>query len=286
MARSNIDSQQLVGSGIIDSQQANRPLGGPPAEARAGYSERDAFYRPPGDIDAPPGYGGTRVLNDLMDHRIRNGFVRKVYGILCVQMLLTVLIALPFHLVPAVSEFVRDYPPLLWTALALTVLFSCILTCFPQAGRSVPCNYILLFAFTIVEAFLIGVITAMHETWIVLAALCITSGICVGLTIFASITKADFTGMGVYLIAFVLATVGVGIVALIIQSEILHMVYLWLGLIVFSGMFVYDTQLMLGGKHRQHALNVDDYVFAALSLYLDMINIFLYILQILDGGRK
>ena len=40
---------------------------------------------------------------------------------------------------------------------------------------------------------------------------------------------------------------------------------------------VYDTQMMLGGQHR-YALDPEDYVFASLNLYLDVINIFLYAL--------
>jgi len=48
---------------------------------------------------------------------------------------------------------------------------------------------------------------------------------------------------------------------------------------------VYDTQLMLGGKHK-YAISMDEYVFAALNLYLDIINLFLYILRIMGGGRR
>lgn len=46
---------------------------------------------------------------------------------------------------------------------------------------------------------------------------------------------------------------------------------------------VFDTQLMLGGKHR-YALSPEEYIFAALNLYLDIINMFLYILSF-AGGR-
>ena len=43
---------------------------------------------------------------------------------------------------------------------------------------------------------------------------------------------------------------------------------------------VHDTQQVIGGKHRHTVVDVDDYVYAALSIYLDIINMFLFFLQI------
>lgn len=42
---------------------------------------------------------------------------------------------------------------------------------------------------------------------------------------------------------------------------------------------------MLGGKHK-YALSPEEYIFAALNLYLDIINIFIYILSIVGGSRN
>ena len=58
-----------------------------------------------------------------------------------------------------------------------------------------------------------------------------------------------------------------------------------LGALVFSLYIVYDTQLMMGGKHK-YALSPEEYIFAALNLYLDIINLFLYLLAIFGGGKK
>ena len=57
------------------------------------------------------------------------------------------------------------------------------------------------------------------------------------------------------------------------------------GALVFSLYLIYDTQLMLGGKHK-YALSPEEYIFAALNIYLDVINLFRYILLIvgISGG--
>lgn len=55
--------------------------------------------------------------------------------------------------------------------------------------------------------------------------------------------------------------------------------------LLFTFYIIYDTQLMLGEfKGHKVQFGVDDYVFAALNLYLDILNLFLYLLQ-LFGSR-
>ena len=58
-----------------------------------------------------------------------------------------------------------------------------------------------------------------------------------------------------------------------------------MGAVIFSLYIVYDTQLMLGGKHK-HALSPEEYIFAALHLYLDIVSLFLYILAIFGGSKN
>ena len=57
------------------------------------------------------------------------------------------------------------------------------------------------------------------------------------------------------------------------------------GALVFSLYIVYDTQLMMGGK-RKYALDPEEYIFAALNIYLDVINLFMYILMIVGGSSS
>ena len=57
------------------------------------------------------------------------------------------------------------------------------------------------------------------------------------------------------------------------------------GALVFMVYIVYDTQLMIGGKHK-YSLDPEEYVFAALNLYLDIINLFLYLLSIIGASKN
>ena len=58
-----------------------------------------------------------------------------------------------------------------------------------------------------------------------------------------------------------------------------------MGAVIFSLYIIYDTQIMLGGNHK-YSLSPEEYIFAALNLYLDIINLFMYLLSIFGGSRK
>merc|ERR1719375_1213513 len=95
----------------------------------------------------------------------------------------------------------------------------------------------------------------------------------------------DFTGFGPYLFAGLMVLCMFGLVLSIlgwcgVRIDWLLMFYDACGVLLFTFYIVYDTQLILGewGGHQQQ-FGLDDYVFAALNLYLDIINLFLYILR-------
>jgi protein lifeguard len=71
-----------------------------------------------------------------------------------------------------------------------------------------------------------------------------------------------------------------GIVSMFFPNKTLHLVYASFGALLFCIFLVYDTQMMMGGKHK-YSISPEEYIFAALNLYVDIVNIFMYILTIL-----
>lgn len=119
----------------------------------------------------------------------------------------------------------------------------------------------------------------------VLIAAGICTAVCLALTIFAMQTKWDFTACGGILFVCVIVLFLFGILAICMQNKVVNLIYASLGALIFSVYLVFDTQLMLGGKHK-YSISPEEYIFAALNLYLDIINIFLYILAIVGGSRN
>ncbi|XP_077915999.1 protein lifeguard 2-like [Halichoerus grypus] len=95
----------------------------------------------------------------------------------------------------------------------------------------------------------------------------------------------DFTMLNGMLFVLLFVLIIYGILLLFIRSYWLHLLYAGLGTIIFSLYLVMDVQLMVGGRHHHSDLHPEEYIFAALNIYLDIINLFLFILQLIGLGR-
>lgn len=218
------------------------------------------------------------------EEAIRKGFIRKVYGILLTQIMFTLGIMSIFLYIPEVREYSKQHIWLWILAFVMTFIILIVLACCENVRRSFPLNMIFLGLFTFFEAFLLGTVAACYEADEVMYAAAITAVVVLGLTIFAFQTKWDFTMMGGMLCVLLLVLIVFGILAAIFHNKILSMVYASIGALIFSAYIVFDTQMMLGGKHK-YALSPEEYIFAALNLYLDIVNLFLFILAIFGGSR-
>lgn len=137
----------------------------------------------------------------------------------------------------------------------------------------------------------------IHQRWLTTAILSLiifcsqvmlAVGICtivtLGLTIFAFQTKIDFTVMGGFLFVAVLILFVFGIIAMFFKGPMIQLIYGSVGALIFSLYIIYDTQMMIGGDHK-YSISPEEYVFAALNLYMDIVNLFLYILTIIGATR-
>mmetsp|Transcript_74279 Transcript_74279/g.192990 ORF Transcript_74279/g.192990 Transcript_74279/m.192990 type:complete len:242 (+) Transcript_74279:95-820(+) len=218
---------------------------------------------------------------------VRMGFVRKVYGILSAQLLLTVAIATPFQYMS--KQQVVAAQPLLIISCIVLVATMCAMMCCAHALRTFPSNYIFLGVLTSAMGVLVGFTSAMYTWQSVVLSAGITVGIFIGMTVFAWTTKTDFTGYGPYLFGAMLTLMVFGFTLSImslcgVHIKWLTMLYDFLAVLLFTFYIVFDTQMIIGGDH-QISFNIDDYCFAALNLYLDIINLFLHLLALL-GDRK
>lgn len=216
---------------------------------------------------------------DFSDKSIRRGFIRKVYAVLTCQLIVTFGIIAVFVLVPEVNDYAYHHSELFWSAFGISIALILILGCCSGFRRKTPFNYIALILFTLCEGYLLGCVAATYSASEVLVAIGITIVVSVGLTIFAFQTKWDFTLKGGLLFVLLLVLITFGIIAGIMNDKVVNIVYASLGALLFSFYLVFDTQLMLGGNHKL-AISPEEYIFAALNLYLDVVNLFLYILAL------
>lgn len=223
--------------------------------------------------------------SSFSDKAIRMAFIRKVYGILMVQLAITVAFICLFIYEPTVKLYSIEHPGLFISALVMTLVLMLVMACCDTVRRVTPWNFICLFAFTFLEAFLLGAASSAYEADAVMWAVGICTFICLGLTLFAFQTKYDFTMFGGMLFVALLVLVCFSFLAIFLRgNRIYELLYASFGALLFSLYLVYDTQLLIGGHHK-YSISPEEYIFAALNLYLDIVNLFIYILQIIAASR-
>ncbi len=228
------------------------------------------------------------VFNAFEDKLLRTGFIRKVYSLLSIQLLFTFGCSLAVNLTQGGKDFMisETGQAFYWISLVGLIMIMCTMMCNYQLMKNYPSNYILFGLFTLCMSYQLTMVTAFYSTKIVLMALATTGTITTGLTIYACQTKYDFTDMGGYLLSFLMGLMLIGIINLFVHNSVLQSIYAGIGAILFSCYIVYDTQLIIGGSHRKYKFDIDDYILATISLYLDIINLFLFILELLNGDNR
>ena len=148
-----------------------------------------------------------------------------------------------------------------------------------------PLNYALLCVFTLCVSYIVSLSTLRYDPIIVIQAAFLTAAMTCAITVYAITTKSDFTVFGpfMFIIGFVFAVAGI---FSFMWGPTMHLAYACIGVVLFSFYLLIDTQMIIGGKNRKYKIDADSYVLASVVLYLDIINIFLYILQIIGGGRN
>ncbi|KFA53944.1 hypothetical protein S40293_01767 [Stachybotrys chartarum IBT 40293] len=246
----------------------------PPSYAE-GSSTRDEqaglFGAPRSSEDNLPDdfkFGGS-VAEATVD--IRNQFVRKVYTILTVQLLATAGVSSLTFFSEDYKSWIQSHPAVLISAMVFMGLTF-------WKRKSYPTNLLFLSLFTLTEAYSISVIVSFYKTSIVLNAVVLTAGIFVFLTLFACQTKYDFTSWMPYLFGALWGLILFGFMSMFLPySSTGELIYGGLAALVFSAYILVDTQLIMRHHH------VEEEIAAAISLYLDIINLFLAILRILNS---
>ncbi|PSC76224.1 BI1 isoform A [Micractinium conductrix] len=231
-----------------------------------------------GKIWGSPGYDGGDVESgtllypgaDALDNQLRWGFVRKVYGIITLQLACTALVAAAI----TSSVSVQHYLSANWGwqigAMVVSMLGLIPLYIYRQQH---PTNLILLFAWTPIFSVTVGMACSFYAPYIVLEALMITAGVVAGLTAYtfhATKRGVDFSFMGPMLWGCLWALIIWSVIQIFWPpGPVGRTIFSLLGAVLFCGCLVFDTQLLI------QRYDMDDYIWASLNIYLDVVNLFL-----------
>ncbi|KAM7383583.1 hypothetical protein PAMP_003222 [Pampus punctatissimus] len=261
------------------------PSSSPYSPPGRGFSDNlndDGFHH--SEEDPPPFHDNQDFGFGLDNKSIRSAFIRKVFLVLTAQLMVTFAFVAVFTFVDEVKRFVMVNT---WTYIVSYVIFivsACVISCCGNFRRRHPWNLVALSILTLSMSYMVGMIASFHDTESVVMAVGITAVVCFTVVIFSLQTKYDFTSCYGVLFVCLIVLIVFGILCIFIRDRILHIVYAALGALLFTCFLAVDTQLLLGNKEL--ALSPEEYIFAALHLYTDIINIFLYILAIFGRAKS
>jgi FtsH-binding integral membrane protein len=114
----------------------------------------------------------------------------------------------------------------------------------------------------------------------------VTAGMFGGLALYGTATRRDLSGLGSFLFMGLIGVVLASIVGMFWQSDALQFVISFIGVIVFTGLTVYDAQRLKAMALATPAGQIGSYqIVGALTLYLDFVNLFLFLLRF-TGSRR
>lgn len=113
----------------------------------------------------------------------------------------------------------------------------------------------------------------------------LTAVMVIVLTFYAFNTETDFTMCGGFLLVASIVLMVAVLLNMFLHLKWLHVMISVLTIVLYSVFLIYDTQLIVGGKHERAAqLSVDDYIIGAIILYTDIIVLFTEILKVIGGS--
>ncbi|XP_058106142.1 protein LIFEGUARD 4-like [Magnolia sinica] len=221
-------------------------------------------YGKTGDVET-----GARLLQPMMleSQELRWAFIRKIYSIIIVQMLLTIAVAAIVVTVRPISNFVLSRPGLGLYIFIIILPFIVLCPLYYYSQRH-PVNFLLLGLFTVSISFTVGLSCAFTVGKVILESVILTTVVVISLTLYtfwAARRGQDFN----FLRTLVFSTISVLMLFIVIQ---IFFPMGKLSVMIYSGLM----------KHYKY----DEYIWASVTLYLDILNLFLALLSLFRAKSR
>ncbi|MBY0573168.1 MAG: Bax inhibitor-1 family protein [Undibacterium sp.] len=169
-----------------------------------------------------------------------------------------------------------------WGMLGIFVLSIALLFA-TRAYRNSGLGVLLVFGFTGLMGFSLGptlnhYLSLAHGSEVIGTALFGTGAAFLALSAYVQITKKDFAFLGGFLMVGLVGVIVVGLVGMFFHVPGLSLVISYISVLVFGGYILYDTSNIVSGRET-------NYIMATINLYLDILNMFLSLLNIISGSR-
>ena len=233
--------------------------------------------------------GGTTFDAGLRQHML------SIYNYMASGVLLTGVVAAMTANMGWATTFSQG--PLMWIVMLspLAIVFA---MSFGRDKFSTATLQAMFWGFAFLMGLSLSTIFLIYTGGSIAATFFATAGAFAGLSLFGYTTKKDISGWGSFLIMGVIGLIIASVINMFLQSEGLSWAVSFLGVLIFAGLTAYDTQRL---KHEYLAISQlkmsnpgaaaayplgKMVILGALSLYLDFINMFLFLLRFMGASRE
>ena len=213
-------------------------------------------------------------------------FLARVYGVMSIALLITALtsfLTISTLGIDGIFEFLAAHP---FTILVLILAqFGLV---FMLAGRINRMNIgQAVTGFTIYSVLVgltLSIILIRYTNTSIVSTFLVTAGMFGAMCAYGLITKKDLSSWGSILFMGLIGIIIASIVNIFIQSGIMYLIISFVGVVVFTGLTAYDSQKIKESYDGTNNFKI--IILGALSLYLDFINLFIYMLRLFGGSRN
>ncbi|MGL6209399.1 MAG: Bax inhibitor-1/YccA family protein [Paracoccaceae bacterium] len=220
--------------------------------------------------------------------------MNKVYGLMSVAMVLTGAVAWGVGSSDALISIFRDPLTMRPNILGWVVMFAPLIMVFAFGAMinrlSAAAAQLFFYAFAGVMGLSIAWIFQVFTGVSIAQTFFVTAIAFAGLSLYGYTTKKDLSGWGTFLMMGVIGLLVASVVNIFLQSPALMFAISAIGVLVFAGLTAFDTQ-NIKNTYLEHAQSMDDEwlaksaIMGALNLYMNFINLFMFLLQFL-GNRE
>jgi len=229
---------------------------------------------------------GNQVI-DVESGSMAKSFVANVFSYMTLALVISGIAAYWFAASGMILNLLEGSSIMMWIVM-LAPLGMVLLMSFAFNRLSYTALIAIFLAYSFINGISLSVIFLVYAMATIAKVFFITAGLFATMAVIGYTTKTDLTKMGSILMMALIGLIIASVVNFFMQSGTMDYIISCFGVLIFTGLVAYDTQKVKrigAGVEYGSAAAGKLAVMGALSLYLDFINLFLFLLRIFGGRR-
>lgn len=233
------------------------------------------------NLTPPPYYGQGMAVSQT------NSVLKRVYVRMFIGLLISAFCALGVASSPAAIGFIFGNTLVFWGMFIAMLVMAWVLPARMMKMSTAAC-FAMFCVFSVLMGVWLAPIFLVYRIGTIVYTFFITAGTFGAMSVYGYFTKSDLSKMGTYLIMALIGLIIATVVNMFWANSTMEWIISIAGVLIFTGLTAWDTQqikrLAAGSYEPQLADKLA--TMGALNLYLDFINLFLFLLRIFGGGSR